>query len=154
MSGKSRRMAGVLIVLLLVFTAIGCGKEKHPGQVKNETEMTAVESTQEKETRTPETEYSETKEGVSEDEIRPEVKEALDSYEEMMNEYCDFMEKYAESDDVVSMMGDYLEMMKVYAAASEKLDQIDEEELTDAELMYYLEVTNRVEKRLLEVSTG
>lgn len=184
MAGKSKWIAGLLIMLLLVSAAMGCGKEKHPGKVKNEPETAAVESTQEKETKAPETEHSETaapetKEQeteateseiqetealeteaqdteafVSEDEIRPEVKEALDSYEEMMNEYCDFMEKYSESDDITEMMGDYLEMMKVYANASEKLDQIDEEELTDAETMYYLEVTNRIEKRLLEVSAN
>ena len=64
------------------------------------------------------------------------------------------MEKYSESDDAASMLGDYLKMMKVYSDAAEKLDQIDDEELTDAELMYYLEVTNRVEKRLLEASAG
>lgn len=29
-----------------------------------------------------------------------------------MNEYCDFMEKYENSDDVASMLNDYTEYMK------------------------------------------
>ena len=86
--------------------------------------------------------------------IRPEVKEALDSYEGYMDEYVAFMERYkaADATDMVAMMGDYTDMLSRYAEFSEKIDALGESELTNAELAYYLEVTNRVSQKLLRVA--
>lgn len=85
--------------------------------------------------------------------VTPEIKEALDSYEEMMNEYVDFMLKYqnANSTDALSMLGDYTSMLSKYTDAMTALSKIDEGSLNSADLAYYLDVTNRVTKRLLEV---
>lgn len=86
--------------------------------------------------------------------IRPEVKEALDSYEAYMDEYVAFMERYqaADATDMVAMMGDYTDMLSRYAEFSEKIDALGESELTNAELAYYLEVTNRVSQKLLNAA--
>lgn len=84
--------------------------------------------------------------------IRPEVKDFLDSYETFMNNYCDFMEKYENSDDVVSMMNDYTEYMKQYADFTQKMDDMGDSDLNTEELKYYLDVQNRVSQRLLTVS--
>lgn len=84
------------------------------------------------------------------DQIRPEFKEALDNYEAFMDEYCEFMKKYAESDNDISMLSDYTQIMTKYAEFAEKIQAMDEEEMNDAEAKYYLEVTLRVEKKLLE----
>lgn len=94
-----------------------------------------------------------TAEGSAElvDGMRPEVKEALDDYEAFMNEYCDFMEKYSTSDDQGSMLGDYTQFMLKYAEAMESIDKVNESDLNDIELAYYIEVTARIEKRLLQV---
>lgn len=100
-----------------------------------------------------ESDSSETKDNTSTD-IRPEIKESIDSYESFMNEYCDFMEKYDESDDVVSMLKDYTSYMAKYADFTKKFDELDDSDLNDAELAYYLEVQNRVNQRLLSVSEG
>ena len=87
----------------------------------------------------------------AETEIRPEVKAFLDSYEACMDEYVAFMEKYvnADTDDMLSMMGDYYSILSRYTEFSDAIDQLDESELTNAELAYYLEVTTRVEQKLL-----
>ena len=84
--------------------------------------------------------------------IRPEVKDFLDSYESFMNEYCDFMEKYENSDDVASMLNDYTEYMKKYADFTQKMDDMGSSDLNTEELKYYLDVQNRVSQRLLTVS--
>ena len=91
---------------------------------------------------------------VAENEIRPEVKEFLDAYEACMDEYADFMQHYMndESDSTLSMMGDYYRILRRYTEFAEKIDAFDESELTNAELAYYLEVTNRVSQKLLRVA--
>ena len=91
---------------------------------------------------------------VPENEIRPEVKEFLDAYEACMDEYVDFMQKYLNADptSMVSMMGDYYSILARYTEFAEKIDAFDESELTNAELAYYLEVTNRVSQKLLRVA--
>ena len=91
---------------------------------------------------------------VSEDELRPEVKEFLDAYEACMDEYVAFMQKYMNADPTssVSMMGDYYSILARYTEFAEKMDAFDESELTNAELAYYLEVTSRVSQKLLSVA--
>ncbi len=91
---------------------------------------------------------------LSESDIRPEVKEFLDSYEAYMDEYVEFMQKYAKADanSMAAMMGDYFSMLSRYADFSEKIDALGEADLTNAELAYYLEVTNRVSQKLLKVA--
>ena len=86
--------------------------------------------------------------------IRPEVKEFLDAYEACMDEYVDFMQKYMNADpsSMASMMGDYYRILTRYTEFAEKIDAFDESELTNAELAYYLEVTNRVSQKLLNVA--
>lgn len=85
--------------------------------------------------------------------VDPTVKEALDSYESMMNSYCDFMERYqnASQTDALAMLGDYTSMLTQYTDAMSALSEIDEGSLGGDDLAYYLEVTGRVTKRLLEV---
>lgn len=87
--------------------------------------------------------------------VDPDLKETLDAYERMMNEYCDFMEKYenADSSDVFSMLGDYSKMMSEYADAMDKLNELDTSKMSTADYKYYLDVTTRVSKRLLDVAS-
>ena len=91
---------------------------------------------------------------AAENGIRPEVKEFLDAYESCMDEYVEFMQKYLNADptSMVSMMGDYYSILARYTEFAEKIDAFDESELTNAELAYYLEVTNRVSQKLLRVA--
>ena len=91
---------------------------------------------------------------LAETDIRPEVKEFLDAYEACMDEYVDFMQKYMNADpsSMASMMGDYYRILTRYTEFAEKIDAFDESELTNAELAYYLEVTNRVSQKLLRVA--
>lgn len=102
-------------------------------------------------TESEETSSSEETSQVSDSEIRPEFKEALDSYEAFFDEYIEFMKKYSESDDTTSMLADYTSYMSQYADTMSKLSALEGEDMTTAEAAYYLEVTVRINEKLLEV---
>lgn len=85
--------------------------------------------------------------------IRSEFKEILDGYEAFMNEYCEFMKKYAESDDVLSMAADYAQIMQKEIEWIDKIESLEKMEMNDAEARYYAEVNLRVSQKLLEVTS-
>ena len=87
------------------------------------------------------------------DGMRPEFKQAMDSYEGFMNEYCEFMKKYAESDGTdVGILADYASYMSKYVDVVEDFGAWDDGEMNTAETAYYLDVQTRVSKKLLEVA--
>ncbi len=80
------------------------------------------------------------------------IKELLDSYELVINEYVDFMNKYKTSNYSVSMMSDYLKILDKYTEFVEKIDKLNVDELNEADMKYYLDVTLRVTEKLKELS--
>ena len=83
--------------------------------------------------------------------IRPEIKEAIDSYESFMNDYVEFMKKYDSADDTSSLMTQYTDFMSKYSDVESKFDDLEYDDLTDAETNYYTEVQARVANKLLEI---
>ncbi len=121
------------------------------------TESPMTDETEEKESEPeesaePEATPEPTEEALPQSDIRPEFKEYMDSYEEFMDEYIEFMEKYekADSTSAALMLADYARLMGRYAEFTEKLDAMDESDYTKAEWAYYMEVTNRVNQKLLK----
>lgn len=84
--------------------------------------------------------------------IRPEFQAAMDSYEAFFDEYCEFMKKYNKSTDTAELLKDYLDYMKKYTDAMQKLEKIGEEDMNDAELLYYTEVMGRINQKLIEAA--
>nr|WP_300837444.1 DUF6591 domain-containing protein [uncultured Acetatifactor sp.] len=85
--------------------------------------------------------------------MRPAFKEAMDSYEEYMAEYCDFMKKYSESDGTdLSLLADYADYMLKYADMMQDFEAWEDGDLNTAELSYYIDVQARINKKLLEVA--
>lgn len=85
--------------------------------------------------------------------IDPDFKAAMDSYEDFIDEYVEFMKKYKESDGKdVSLLSDYADYMQKYTEFAEDFEKWENEELTTAETAYYIEVQARVSQKLLEVS--
>ena len=84
--------------------------------------------------------------------IRPEFKEAIDSYVEFFDEYAEFMKKYNNSNDAISMLNDYTDYMKKYSETMEKFSKLESEEMNDAETAYYIDASAKISKKLLEVS--
>ena len=83
--------------------------------------------------------------------IRPEFKEAMDAYEAFYEEYCDFLKEYSENPTDFKLLTKYGEMVTKAVAMDKAFEDWDEDELTDEELQYYLEVNNRVMQMLADV---
>ncbi len=84
--------------------------------------------------------------------IRPEFKEAIDSYEAFFDEYCEFMKNYNSSNDTTSMLNDYLSFMTRYTETMNKLNEINDKEMNTAELLYYTEAMTRINQKLSEIT--
>lgn len=82
--------------------------------------------------------------------IRTEFKEAMDSYEVFFDEYITFMKKYKDSSNAASMLTDYSNYMTKYADTMKKMNDLADGELSTAESAYYIEVTARINKKLID----
>lgn len=137
--------------------------ENIPAEITTTTTTTTADTTM---STTAESDISETQENtfvettVAEKEnpaaetltgIRPEFKEALDSYEAFFDKYCDIMKKYMENPLDMSILTEYYEYVEKAEEMDEKLEALDDEEMSDEELEYYLEVTARVTTKMLEI---
>lgn len=85
------------------------------------------------------------------DKLSPEFKEAMDSYEAFIDEYCVFMKKYKNAKDPSDLLSDYTEYMAQYSEMMKKMNAL-KEELSSDELAYYLEVSARITKKLSEAN--
>lgn len=86
------------------------------------------------------------------DGMHRDFKEAMDSYEEFFDEYVAFMKKYENSDNPMSMFSNYTKFMSQYSETMQKLDEWKSKDLNTKEAAYLLDVTNRINKKLLEVA--
>lgn len=88
--------------------------------------------------------------------INPDFKKAMDDYERFIDNYIDFMERYAKANDndpitALTMLQEYLKWLSDYAEAIDNINKLGESDLNEAELAYYLEVNLRIEKKLLSL---
>ena len=87
----------------------------------------------------------------SSSDIRPEFKAAMDEYEAFYDQYCDFMKKYKENPSDLELAKESLDMYAKLGDMQESFDAWEDKDLNDAELKYYLEVTTRIEQKLIDV---
>ena len=84
--------------------------------------------------------------------ITPEFKKAMDAYESFFDEYVAFMKKYNDLSDTTSMLADYTKYIAKYSEMYAAMNAINQTELSNADLIYYLEVTARILSKLTEVA--
>ena len=86
--------------------------------------------------------------------VTPEFKEMMDAYEAFFDEYIEFMQKYAGADSVsaLGMAADYADYMSRYVETMQKLEALDQSELSNADLLYYTDVYARIMKKLAAVT--
>ena len=151
-------LVAVLVAATSAIAFTGCGgKEKKPTTVSSAAENSDTDSISKKEESSMADESSKAEESPKEEEkdtdsVTPDFKEAMDSYEKFFDDYVEFMKKYAESDNPVGLMADYTEFMSKYTDTMKKLDDIDENELSEADANYYIEVMGRINSKLAEVA--
>ncbi len=85
--------------------------------------------------------------GVSDD-----FKAMMDAYEEFIDEYIAFMNKYNQNPSDMELMSEYFDFMTKYAEYADKIAKLEDSEMTDEEAAYYLEVTTRVANKLAQAS--
>lgn len=101
----------------------------------------------------PEPVPEEKEETVTQNTIRPEVKEAIDAYEAFIDEYCEFMVKYSESDGTdLKIIADYAVFLGKLTDYEYKMDKMADD-LTDAEYWYYVEVLNRCNEKIMKAAS-
>ena len=96
--------------------------------------------------------YKEAQEGESTDDLDPEFKEMMDSYEAFFDEYIAFMEKYKENPTDMSLLSELSDMLTKEAEMLKEMEGLDQSEMSAAELAYYLEVTGRIYEKLGKVA--
>lgn len=121
----------------------GCDKREQPlKQAAKETSKEASEAISEKKNwssgKMVEVEIAGKKVKVHES-----LKEAMDQYEKLFDQYIELLEE-----NNMSMVA-YANALTKYAEAMEAIEDIDEDELTDGDYAYYIEVTMRVSQKLL-----
>ena len=167
---KKKKLFAVVAMSLAILMSVslsGCGKDssseddaKESTSVVSEISDESSDVVSEPETEKPKKEESSKKEQSSKkesskeessesEEVSSSFKETMDEYEEFMDKYVDFMKSYDAND--VTMLSEYTELLSQYNTYMDKVSKIDEDELSSADLAYYLDVTNRVNKKLLEV---
>lgn len=82
--------------------------------------------------------------------LRPEFKEAMDAYEDFYNEYFEILEKYSKNPTDVSILTKYLSMLSKMNDVDKAFQAWDSSDLNAEELKYYLDLTARISKRLLD----
>jgi len=127
------------------------GDVKVPPKAQEASANQAASSAEAESEQAEEPESAPAEEPVAESgEVSPDVKEALDSYEQVMDEYVAFMKQYKESGNAVSMLSDYTAMLQKYTEFSSKIESMDTKNMSKADYAYYIEVTSRVSQKLLE----
>lgn len=84
--------------------------------------------------------------------VSADFKASMDSYEQFFDQYVEFMKKYKDSGDSISMLADYTKMMQQYTDTMNKLNAIDQNSLSAADEAYYLEVMGRITQKLASVA--
>ncbi len=172
-----KRAIAIVLGMMIVLSLAACGgNNKQAGNKDNSEPTQAIEtkkSTEAKEeqkatvseTDAPETEAAKTKtnetEAPKKDEnkgsdsdnqgiIRADIKEAIDSYEAFVDEYCEFVKNYDSTD--MTMLNEYMDLVSKEVEMTKEFKEIENKDLNDAEALYYSEVSLRCSQKLLEAA--
>lgn len=153
-----KKIIALLIAAMMTVSFAACGNETKGTESSNTaSESSEIESSGDS-SKTAEKEDSKdessdiSKEESSDGKVSADFKETMDNYETFFNDYIEFMEKYQKSDDTTAMLADYTEFMKKYNDMTEKLETIDEEDLSAEDALYYAEVSARISEKLSKLA--
>ena len=165
---------GIAIVALIVIAAIAgsCGKKRSSNSSstngsnteqsssaqpeKNESSSAPKEEAKKEEPKAESSSQAEEtpkgEEQVDETTVRPEFKEAMDSYEAFFDEYVEFMNQYKNDPTNAELLAQYSDMLSKEAKMLKEFDDMkNDDSMTTAETAYYLEVHSRIMDKLAKV---
>lgn len=143
-----KKILVAIIAIVLVLALFGCGGDKEaPAEEPEATETVEMESEEAEPADTAE-EDSAADSGV----LSPEFKKTMDDYEAWFDHYCEVMKKYQDNPSDLELMSEMTDLLSEESEMLEQMENMDQSEMNSAELAYYIEVTARIEKKLLEVA--
>ena len=142
---KMKKLLCVCVMSCVLVGLCACGtRQSMPITTEETSEVTTAKETEEvsveEDTTEEPKETSNSQEEIAgSDAVTPEFKELMDSYEAFFDEYVEFMQKYmkADANDMVAMM-----------------NAIDQNELSTADKLYYIDVTGRINQKLMKVAVA
>ena len=84
--------------------------------------------------------------------LSAEFKKTMDDYEAFFDHYCEVMKKYKANPSDLSLLTEMADLLTEEQKMLDQMDSMDQSEMNAAELAYYLEVTARIEKKLIEAT--
>ena len=154
---KNRIIVMLLIMSMMLFSLAACGGGNSQDENADEPASTEIEDPGE---QADDTEDSDSDNDADEDAgddagdgvLSPEFKQTMDDYEAWFDHYCEVMKKYSENPSDVELLTEMTDLLAEESTMLEEMETMDQSEMNAAELAYYLEVTARIEKKLLEVA--
>ena len=147
---KNRILVMMLVISMLAMALTACGGS---GTDSEPAEQDAIETEELETEEAPVVEEpAEEAEDTDSDVISPEFKKTMDDYEAWFDHYCEVMNKYKENPTDLELMSEMTDLMTEETEMLDQMEKMDESEMNTAELAYYIEVTARIEKKLLEVA--
>ena len=144
-----KKILAVIVAMLLMLTMAACGSSE---PAASEDESGTVD-TYEQDVEEPEASDSgEEADDADSGLLSPEFKKTMDDYEAWFDHYCEVMKKYEENPSDLELLSEMSELLAEESTMLDQMENMDQNDMNTAELAYYLEVTARIEKKLLEVS--
>ena len=146
-----KKVLVVIVALILVLAFFGCSKDDTTS-AEQDTEAVETTETAEEEAEPSEEAGAEADSGSDSGLLSPDFKKTMDDYEAWFDHYCDVMKKYEENPSDLELLSEMSDLLTEETKMLDEMENMDQSEMNTAELAYYLEVTARIEKKLLEVA--
>ncbi len=85
--------------------------------------------------------------------IRPEFKQTMDNYEAWFDHYCEVMTAYKENPSDINLLTEMTSLLSEEVTMLDELEKMDQSQMNAAELAYYIEVTGRIQQKLIAVGS-
>ena len=83
--------------------------------------------------------------------VDPDLKAFLDSYEDFVDEYVVFMQRYSKNPTDMTILAQYATIMQKYTDFAAKVEAYDTKTMSTEDASYYIEVTSRCSQKMLKV---
>ncbi len=146
-----KKLISVIVALLLMLALAGCSKNdtaSSDAEAESADSYETVVKSDESEDADAAEDSSDSDSGV----LSPEFKKTMDDYEAWFDHYCEVMQRYKENPSDIELLSEMTDLLSEETTMLEEMNNMDESEMNAAELAYHLEVTARIEKKLLEVA--
>lgn len=85
------------------------------------------------------------------DEISPDLINYLESYENFVDEYCEFMRAYMNNPTDMNLLNQYTDILNTMNEYTAAVDNYNTSDMNEAELAYFMEVTARCSTKMLSI---